>query len=48
MTIFEVIYAKTIEADDFFDAVDKAKKIDCNEILTVSAIPDEVDDDVYD
>ena len=50
MSNFEIVFAKTVEAEDFFDAVDEAKKIEDCEILTVTAIPPEVDDDdpIYD
>ncbi len=43
MEEYEIVYAKIIEAEDFFDAVDKAK---CEnvEILTVSRLPPEIDD----
>lgn len=47
MRFFEVIYAETIEADDFFDAVEKAKKIG-REVISVSEVPLEDDDDVFD
>lgn len=46
MKKFEVVYAEFIEADDFFDAVDKAKKDD-REILSVSEAPEEEIDDEY-
>lgn len=46
MRDFEVIYAKIIQAEDFFDAVEKAKNED-SEILTVSEVPPE-EDDVHD
>lgn len=46
MREFEVIYAKIIEADDFFDAVEKAKQEDA-EILSVSEAPIE-EEDVFD
>lgn len=45
MTQFEVIYLECVEADDFFDAVEKAKKIG-RTILSVSEAPIEDDDDV--
>lgn len=41
---FEVVYAEFIEAEDFFDAVDKAKK-EGREVLSVSEAPEEIDDD---
>ena len=41
---FEVVYAEFIEAEDFFDAVDKAKK-EGREVLSVSEAPEELDDD---
>ena len=45
---FEVVYAEFIEADDFFDAVDKAKS-EGREVLSVSEAPEEIDDEyVYD
>ena len=44
---FEIVYAEIIEAEDFFDAVDKAKK-DGREVLSVSEAPEEVDDYVFD
>ena len=43
MGLFEVIYAKKIEAEDFFDAVEKAKK-DGIEVLSVSQISEEEED----
>ena len=43
MRDFEVIYAKVIEAEDFFDAVEKAKQEDA-EILSVSEAPVEEED----
>lgn len=50
MSNFEIVFAKTIAADDFFEAVDKAKELQDCEILTVTSIPPEVDDDdpIYD
>ena len=42
MREFEVIYAKMIEAEDFFDAVERAKQEDA-EILSVSEAPIEED-----
>lgn len=47
MRNFEVIYAEIIEAEDFFSAVEKAKK-EGREIISVSEAPEEVDDDVFD
>ena len=44
---FEIVYAEIIEAEDFFDAVDKAKK-EGREVLSVSEAPEEVDDYVFD
>lgn len=43
MEEYEVVYAKIIEAEDFFDAVEKAK---CEkvEVLTVSKLPPEIED----
>lgn len=46
MKDFEVIYAKIIEAEDFFDAVEKAKREDA-EILSVAEAPIE-EEDVFD
>lgn len=46
MREFEVIYARIIEAEDFFDAVEKAKREDA-EILSVSEAPIE-EEDVFD
>ena len=43
---FEVVYAEFIEAEDFFDAVDKAKK-EGREVLSVSEAPEEEIDDEY-
>lgn len=43
MRDFEVIYAKVIEAEDFFDAVEKAKQEDA-EILSVAEAPVEEED----
>ncbi len=45
MRDFEVIYVKVIEAEDFFDAVEKAKQEDA-EILSVSEAPID-DEDVF-
>lgn len=45
MAEFEVVFAKIIEAEDFFDAVDKVKSVDAT-ILNVSALPEE-EEDVY-
>ena len=47
MKNFEIVYAEIIEAEDFFDAVDKAKK-EGREVLSVSEAPEEVDDYVLD
>lgn len=48
MRKFEVVYAEFIEAEDFFDAVERAKK-EGREILSVSEAPEEIDDeDVFD
>lgn len=44
MRTFEVVYAEFIEAEDFFDAVDKAKK-EGIEVLSVSEAPEELDDE---
>ena len=41
---FEVVYAEIIEAEDFFDAVDKAK-VEGREVISVSEMPEELDDD---
>ena len=46
MRIFEVVYAEFIEADDFFDAVERAKK-EGREILSVSEAPEDELDDEY-
>ena len=46
MKKFEVVYAEFIEAEDFFDAVDKAKK-EGREVLSVSEAPEEELDDEY-
>lgn len=46
MREFEVIYAEIIEAEDFFDAVEKLKK-DGREIISCSERPQE-EDDVFD
>lgn len=46
MRLFEVIYAEVIEAEDFFDAVEKSKKIG-REVISVSEAPVEEDDDVF-
>lgn len=43
MDEYEVVYAKIIEAEDFFDAVDKAK-CENTEVLTVSKLPPEIED----
>ena len=47
MRLFEVIYAEVIEAEDFFDAVEKSKKTG-REVISVSEAPVEEDDDVFD
>ncbi len=47
MRLFEVIYAEVVEAEDFFDAVEKAKKIG-REIISISEAPIDEDDDVFD
>lgn len=48
MRFFEVIYAEIVEAEDFFDAVEKSKKIG-REIISISEAPlEEDDDDVFD
>lgn len=41
---FEVVYAEIIEAEDFFDAVEKAKQTG-REVISVSEAPEEIDDD---
>lgn len=41
---FEIVYAKIIEAEDFFDAVDKAKK-DGIEVISVSEAPEDIEED---
>lgn len=46
MEDFEIVYAKVIQAEDFFDAIEKSQK-DGIEILTVSKVPPEIED-VYD
>lgn len=44
---FEVIYAEFVDAEDFFDAVEKAKK-EGREILSISEAPEDFEDeDVY-
>ena len=40
MSKFEVIYSKIIDANDFFDAIEKAEKEDAK-LLTVSSLDDE-------
>ena len=45
--MFEVVYAEMIEAEDFFDAVERAKK-EGREIISVSEAPEELDDYVFD
>lgn len=47
MGLFEVIFAKKIEAEDFFDAVEEAKSVDDVEVLSVSQISEE-EEDVFD
>ena len=47
MRLFEVIYAEVIEAEDFFDAVEKSKKIG-REVISVAEAPVDEDDDVFD
>ena len=44
MKKFEIVYAKIIEAEDFFDAVEKAK---CEniEIISVSEAPEDIEDE---
>ena len=44
---FEIVYAKIIEAEDFFDAVDKAKQEEGVEVISVSEAPED-DDYVFD
>lgn len=41
---FEIVYAKFIEAEDFFDAVDKAKK-EGIEVISVSEAPEDIEED---
>lgn len=43
MEDYEIVYAKIIQAKDFFDAVDRAKG-EGVEVLTVSRIPPEIED----
>ena len=43
MEEFEVVFAKIIEAEDFFDAIERVKNEDV-EVLTVSKLPPEVED----
>lgn len=43
MEEFEVVYAEIIQAEDFFDAIDKVKT-EGVEVLTVSKLPPEVED----
>lgn len=43
MAKFEIIFSDIVEADDFFDAVDIARKKNNVEILTVSALSEEDD-----
>lgn len=47
MRLFEVIYSEVVEAEDFFDAVEKAKKIG-REIISISEAPIDDDEDVFD
>ena len=44
MRNFEVVYAEIIEAEDFFDAVEKAKQ-EGREVISVAEAPDELDDE---
>lgn len=44
MEDFEIVYAKVIQAESFFDAVELAKN-EGVEVLTVSRIPPEVYED---
>lgn len=37
--LFEATFVKTIEADDFFDAVDKAKQLQKDEAEVISVCP---------
>lgn len=46
MKKFEIVYAKIIEAEDFFDAVDKAKN-EHTEIISVSEAPDDIEEEEY-
>ena len=46
MREFEVIYAEVVEAEDFFDAVDKIDK-DHRTVLSVSELPQEDDNVQY-
>lgn len=46
MREFEVIYAEIIEAEDFFDAIEKLDT-EGREILSCSEVPKE-EDDVFD
>lgn len=47
MIPFEVIYSEFVEAEDFFDAVEKAKKTG-RTILSVSEAPIEDENNVFD
>ena len=47
MRTFEVVYAEIIEAEDFFDAVEKAKK-EGIEVISVSEAPEVDDEYVFD
>lgn len=44
MKEFEVIYAETVEAEDFFDAIDKIQRKDGREVLSCSEAPKEEED----
>lgn len=43
---FEVVYAEFIQAEDFFDAVEKAKRKG-REVISVSEAPEDEIDDEY-
>ena len=45
MDLWEVHYTKIIEANDFFDAVDKAREIQKNEAEVVSVCPAYIEDE---
>ena len=45
MRNFEVVYAEIIEAEDFFDAIEKIKNQEGKEVISVSEAPEEIDDD---